>query len=296
MIDNHSNDYDTPDEKLCYSELKDRIREECTRVLPRKERILLMAKRLQDDLTLKDTICDQICSDLGDVTSERYIRMCLPDEYKQQQKKRRKQSTIDLRNSRAANDDKNVPEQIAMAVDASTGYEEPFKDIGRPNIESASEIEKNLQKKPEDISEDFSKMNRGQDVITESEKIKKLEERLNQAEKEKEMIKEENHILKEKTQPELLKELQEKFYDEPGLLDANKLHKVSEQAGKELVILLGHYNSIFKDAVESGQPVPMGTYIMTKPEKKLVPIRILIDFDRRTIRIELWRKKLQRLT
>jgi hypothetical protein len=105
MIDNHSNDYDTPDEKLCYSELKDRIREECTRVLPRKERILLMAKKLEDDLTLKDTICDQICSDLGDVTSEQYIRRCLQGEYKQQ-KKRRKQSTSNLRNSRFANNDK----------------------------------------------------------------------------------------------------------------------------------------------------------------------------------------------
>src|SRR5215204_3043767 len=68
----------------------------------------------------------------------------------------------------------------------------------------------------EDISED--KMNRVQDVITESEKIKKLEERLNQLEEEKEMTKKENHILKEKTQPELLKELQEKFCDEPRLL------------------------------------------------------------------------------
>jgi hypothetical protein len=102
-------------------------------------------------------------------------------------------------------------------------------------------------------------------------------------------------VLKEKSTPELLKELQEKFYDGPGLIDANKLHKISEEAGKELVILLGHYNSIFKDAVESGQPVPFGTYIMTKPEKKLVPVRVLINFDRRTIKIELWQKKLQSL-
>jgi hypothetical protein len=160
------NYYDTPDEKLSYSELKDRIREECARVLPRKERILLAAKKLEDDLTLKDTICDQICSDLGDVTSEQHIRRCLPGEYKQQ-KKKRNQSTSDLRD-RFPNDDKYVPEQKAMAVDASTGYEEPFKDIDRPNIESASETEKNLQKKRENVSDDFSKMNRGQDVITAS--------------------------------------------------------------------------------------------------------------------------------
>jgi hypothetical protein len=129
--------------------------------------------------------------------------------------------------------------------------------------------------------------------------VKKLEQRLNEAEEERMILRTENNelkttvkVLKEKSTPELLKELQEKFCDEPGLLDANKLQKVSEQAGKELVILLGHYNSIIKDAIESGQPVPMGTYIMTKPQRKLVPIRILVDFDRRTIRMELWQKKL----
>jgi hypothetical protein len=35
----------------------------------------------------------------------------------------------------------------------------------------------------EDVSEDFSKMDRGQDVITESEKVKKLEQRLNESER-----------------------------------------------------------------------------------------------------------------
>jgi hypothetical protein len=74
--------YDVPDEHLSYSELKDRIKIGCVRSLPAKERVLLMAKKLEEDLTLKDTICDQICTDLGDVTSERHIRKCLPDEYK----------------------------------------------------------------------------------------------------------------------------------------------------------------------------------------------------------------------
>ena len=86
----------------------------------------MAAKKLEDDLTLKDTICDQICSDLGDVTSEQHIRRCLPGEYKQQKKKRnqsRQLITSDLRD-RFANDDKYVPEQKAMAVDASTGYED----------------------------------------------------------------------------------------------------------------------------------------------------------------------------
>ena len=80
--------YDVPDDHLSYSELKDRIRAECARSLPEKERILLMGKKLEEDLTLKDTICDQICTDLVDVTSERWIQKCLPYEYKQRKRKK----------------------------------------------------------------------------------------------------------------------------------------------------------------------------------------------------------------
>jgi hypothetical protein len=76
--------YDVPDEHLSYSELKDRIIAECARNLPAKDRILLMAKKLEEDLTVKDKICSQICTDLSQVTSERWVRRCLPDEYKQQ--------------------------------------------------------------------------------------------------------------------------------------------------------------------------------------------------------------------
>jgi hypothetical protein len=92
--------YETADEYLSYSQLKDRIREECGKNLPTKERIVLMAKKLEEDLTPKDSICCQICTDLGDVTSERHIRRCLPGEYKQQKKKRvAVESTDDLRTS-----------------------------------------------------------------------------------------------------------------------------------------------------------------------------------------------------
>ena len=82
------------------------------------------------------------------------------------------------------------------------------------------------------FSEDFSKMNRGQDVITESERIKKLEQRLTESDAERDILrreidglKNEVKVLKEKTTPELLRELQEKFADAPGLIDAKKLQK-----------------------------------------------------------------------
>ena len=85
---------------------------------------------------------------------------------------------------------------------------------------------------PVEVSEDFSKMNRGPDVITESQKIKKLEQRLNESEEERSLLRQEIedlkttvNVLKEKDTPELLKELQEKFANAPGLIVAKKLQK-----------------------------------------------------------------------
>jgi len=69
-------------------------------------------------------------------------------------------------------------------------------------------------------------MDRGQDVITEAERAKRLEQRLAEAEEERTLLRQEREdALKEKSTPELLKELQEKFADTPGLIDAKKLQK-----------------------------------------------------------------------
>jgi hypothetical protein len=159
------------------------------------------------------------------------------------------------------NDDKNVPEQKALTVD-NAGYEEAFEDVKRRDVEPASEVVKNLQKKLEDVV-------KGRDSLSNEVKV-----------------------IKEKSQPELLNELQEKVYDEPGLLDAKQLQKISEKAGRDLETILQRYKIIIKSAIESGEPVPIGTYIITKPDMKLVPVRITIDFDKRTIEISLWEKKL----
>jgi hypothetical protein len=261
MNNKNLTDDETPDEKLSYSELKDRIRSECAKNLPAKERILLMAMKLEEDLTLKDTICDQLCTDLKDVTSEQWIRKCLPDEYKHVKKRRvTEESTDDLRNS-FANDDKKVPEQKAITVD-NAGYEEAFEDVKRPNVEPASEIVKKLQKKLEDVSKERDNL---------SNVVK---------------------VIKEKSQPELLKDLHEMFYDKPGLLDAKQLQKISEKSGRDLETIMQRYKIIIKSAIESGEPVPIGTYIITKPDMKLVPVRITIDFEKKDIDISLWEKKL----
>jgi hypothetical protein len=206
---------------------------------------------------------DQICTDLGDITSERHIRRCLPDDYKQQKKRRdTEESTGGVGTSMSANDDKKIPEQKAMTVNTE-GYEEAFEDVNRQNVEPASEVVKALQKKLADVTT------------------------------ERDNLSNENKIIKEKTQPELFREMQEKFYDKPGLLDAKQLQKISEIAGRDLETIVQRYNTIIQKAVDLGEPVPIGMYIITKPDMKLVPVRITVDFDKKKIDVSLWEKKLQ---
>jgi regulator of replication initiation timing len=143
------------------------------------------------------------------------------------------------------------------------GYEQPFEDITRKNVEPASEIVKTLRKKVQDVIE------------------------------ERDHLSNENKVLKEKTQAEMFHEIQEKFYDEPGLVRGDKLHKVHLEAGKNLVFLLERYNSVLLDAIKEGQPVPVGLYIIAKPDMVFVPVRFTVDFDKRTLNISLWEKKLQ---
>src|SRR5215203_6102485 len=117
-------------------------------------------------------------ADEGYGVTKQYINKCLDKKTKQNYR------TINWKNRKLVsrtmvrmfqNDGKNVPEQRAMAVDASTGQEEeeeeeaPFEDIKRS------------------------------DVIQEPERVKELEKRIDELEIENEVVKRENKILKEKT-------------------------------------------------------------------------------------------------
>jgi hypothetical protein len=41
------------------------------------------------------------------------------------------------------------------------------------------------------------------------------------------------------------------------------------------------YNIVLQKAVEKGLPVPFGMYALTKPDMKLVPTRITVDFSKK---------------
>jgi hypothetical protein len=220
-----SQKYRVPDEHLSYSELKDRIREECRRTLPKKERVLLMAKKLEDDLTLKDTICNQICTDLADVTSKRHIRWCLPDRYKQKKRKKDEEESISHLRQIAANVGNNVPEQDTITVD-NQGYERPFDEMKGKDVEPASETVKTLQKKLTDVTQE-------RDRVSNENRV--LQMKLTDVTHERDSLSVEVSALKEKTQPEMLQEINERFSDKPGLIKGDQLQKVNEAAGKNLV-------------------------------------------------------------
>jgi hypothetical protein len=110
------------------------------------------------------------------------------------------------------------------------------------------------------------------DVEGASEMVKKLQKKLEDVSKERDNLSNVVKVIKEKSQPELLHELKEMFYDKPGLLDAKQLQKISEKSGRDLETIMQRYKIIIKSAIESGGPVPIGTYIITKPDMKLYPL------------------------
>ena len=85
--------------------------------------------------------------------------------------------------------------QLEQAGSEQTTEFAPFDESG--NISRDSNLAESSSFGPvEDVSEDFSKMNRGQDVITESERAKRLEQRLNEAEEERMILRREIDDLK----------------------------------------------------------------------------------------------------
>jgi hypothetical protein len=143
-----SQHYEIPDEKLSYSELKDRIREEVAGALPKKERIMLLAKKLEDDLAIKDTICSQICTDFKDLISPDYIRKCLPEEYKQKSKMRRGAC-----NTNIANDGKNVAEQRTVAIDGSSTGQETISEPESDPKEEIIKLRRLIEEKDKQLEE-----------------------------------------------------------------------------------------------------------------------------------------------
>jgi hypothetical protein len=79
--------------------------------------------------------------------------------------------------------------QLEQAGSEQTTEYAPFDESGN-NLQDGHLAESGSFGPVEDVSEDFSKMNRGQDAITESQKIKKLEQRLTESDAERDILRE----------------------------------------------------------------------------------------------------------
>jgi hypothetical protein len=274
-------------DKLSYDELLRFARGSARVLIPK---LCAALKRENPNYSNYD-IREIVMKDCISIWQKATLRDALPDEYKdklkQEQGTKGRESQLEQAGSQQSTEFASFDESGNISPDSSrakSGSVGPVEDVS--------------------ASEDFEKMNRGQDVITEKERAKMLSKELEEKEVEHNMLKHEIadlknqvKVLREKNTPELLKEIEEKFADDQkGVLDSKKLQKISMEAGKNLIILAERYNSILQEAVESGKPVPFGTYILTKPELKLVPIRVMVDFNSKRIWVELWEKRLQNLS
>jgi hypothetical protein len=266
---------------LTYDQLLSQARGTAKYWIPRLCRALRSENPNYSNFNIKEIVM----KDCIEIWQKATIRDALPDEYKDK-----------LRQELGREGNK-----VRYGSEQATEFADSGESCGN---QRDSNLAKSSSFNPiEDVSEDFDRMNRGQDVITEKERAKMLSKELEESNVERNLLKHEIadlknqvKVLSEKNIPELLKEMQEKFADQKGVLDSKKLQKISMEAGRNLMILVERYNSILQEVVERGKPVPFGTYILTKPELKLVPIRIMVDFNSKRIWVELWEKRLQNLS
>jgi hypothetical protein len=211
-----------------------------------------------------------------------------------EQKRKRKKKDIEETFPSVENistEESSTNQQAIQVVATTTGQLGTLDDFnGRSDIKRVSEEqnEKEMRRQEDERLKEKEKEN--------SELIKKLEgvnKQLSDKTAEAGELKRDIEALTKKTQPELFHEIQERFSDEPGLIKGAKLQKVNEAAGKNLVKMLGRYNSILNDAVVNGKPVPVGLYVIAKPEMVFVPVRFTVDFGMKRVDISLWEKKLQ---
>ena len=259
-----SQDHEIPDEKLSYSELKDRIRKEVAGALPKKERIMLLAKKLEDDdyLTIKDTICGQICTDFKDLISPDYIRKCLPEAYKQKSKMRR-----EVCNTNIANDEKNVAEQRTIAINASTGQE----TISEPESEPKEEIIK-LRRRIE-------------------EKDKQLEQKDKQLEQKDKQLEQKDKQIAILQASQNVQDIPQLVDDNIGAVKVQNLSKISEFDRRRYQILASRFGEIVRRKIASEGKATIRFYIMSKDRttnvESLLPVAFTADMMGRTTELKL---------
>jgi hypothetical protein len=215
-----------------------------------------------------------------------------------EQKRKRKKKDIEETFPSVENistEESSTNQQAIQVVATTTGQLVTLDDFnGRSDIKRVSEEQKEKEMRRQEDERLKEKEKENSELMKKLESdIEGLKKQLSEKTAEASELKRDIEALTKKTQPELFHEIQERFSDEPGLIKGAKLQMVNEAAGKNLVKMLERYNSILNDAVVNGKPVPVGLYVIAKPEMVFVPVRFTVDFGMQRVDISLWEKKLR---
>jgi hypothetical protein len=254
-----------------------------------------LAKNVEDRGVPKNKVARQVVKELTtrEVLSPSRIYEGLGIEQKRKHKKRVTEETFspveNISTEESSTNQQTI--QVATRIGQSVTLEDFY---GRPDIKPVSEEQKKKEMRRQEDERLREKEKENSELIKRLKSdIEELKKQLADKTAEASGLKRDNEALTEKTQPEMLKEINDRFSDAPGLIKGDQLQKVNETAGKNLVRMLERYNSILNDAVVHGRPIPVGIYVIAKPENVFVPVRFTVDFRLKRIDISLWEKKLQ---
>ena len=265
-----------------------------------------MARRVEARGVLKNKVARQVVKELTarEVLTPSRIYEGLGIEYKRKYEKRIIEDTFP-QGENIVREESSAPRAVLLET-SSKGQIETLEYMnGRPDtkLEPEEQIktraprqrDQRLKDKEIEYAELLKQVAQLREQIARLElHIEELEKQLAEKEEQISRFRKDIDNLKKENLPELFQELQQMFNsDHLGLLDAKELQKISMEEGRDFETMIKHYNIVLKKAAEMGQPVPLGTYIMTKPDMKLVPVRIMIDFNEKNVEISLWEKKLQ---
>jgi chromosome segregation ATPase len=276
------------------------------------ETIQDLAQKVEARGVPKNKVARQVLKELTarEVLSPSRIYEGLGVEQKRKYKKRKIEETFPQAENISA-EESSTNQQAVQVTATRRGQSEILKNMNvGPDIKLVSEEQKRIgaSKQENESLKDNDRLEEkeGSESVKEKEmahlreenrRLKSEKEELQRqlAEKTEQIseLRKDNEGLQKVGELELLRAIQDRFYAGPGLLKETELEKISEKAGRDIEKTLQHYNTVLGDVAELGLPIPLGTYIITKPDMVLVPVRIMINFDKMEVELSLWKKKLQ---
>jgi hypothetical protein len=272
--------------------------------------ILDLAKNVEARGVPKNKVARQVVKELiaREVLSQSRIYEGLGIGQKRKYKKREIEETFPQAENIFA-EESSINQQAVQVTATRTGQSEILKNMNvGPDIKLVSEEQKRIgaprqeneslkdndrleeKKESESVKEIAHLREENTRLNSEKEELQRqLAEKTEQISK----LRKDNEGLQKVGRLESLRAIQERFYAGPELLKEKELEKISEKAGRDIEKTLQHYNTVLGDVAELGLPIPLGTYIITKPDMILVPVRIMINFDKMEVELSLWKKKLQ---